>query len=130
MNTSELIVKLHEKGFKKVTPQRLAICEFVLSSKQHPTVEQVYRTVLKKYPTLPIATVYQTLHFLTKIGLLQELGFHDGIVRYDSDTSPHINIVCQNCGMIQDYESDSVWKFLSQISGELKRSLIGQHLAI
>ena len=130
MSTSELIVRLHEKGFKKVTPQRLAICGFVLSSREHPTVEQVYHAVRKKYPTLTLATVYQTLHLLTKIGLLQELGFHDGIVRYDSDTSPHINIVCQNCGIIQDYESDSVRKFLSQITGELKRPLIGQHLEI
>lgn len=130
MSTSELIVKLHEKGFKKVTPQRLAICEFILSSKEHPTVEQVYQAVQKKYPTLSIATVYQTLHLLTEIGLLQELGFHDGITRYDPDTAPHINIVCQNCGIIQDYESDSVRSFLSQIRVELKRPLIGQHLEV
>jgi Fur family peroxide stress response transcriptional regulator len=90
----------------------------------------VYQAVRKKYPTLSLATVYQTLHLLTEAGLLQELGFHDGIVRYDSDTSPHINLVCQNCGIIQDYESDSVRKFLSQITGELKRPLIGQHLEI
>ena len=63
MNTAELIVKLHEKGFKKVTPQRLAICEFILSSKEHPTVEQVYQAVQKKYPTLSIATVYQNPTF-------------------------------------------------------------------
>ena len=130
MSTSELIVKLHEKGFKKVTPQRLAICEFILSSKEHPTVEQVYQVIQKKYPTLSIATVYQTLHLLTEIGMIQELGFRDGVTRYDPDTSPHINLVCHNCGMIQDYESESVRKFLSQITGELKRPLIGQHLEI
>jgi Fur family peroxide stress response transcriptional regulator len=130
MNTQQLIIKLHEKGFKKVTPQRLAICELVLSSKEHPTVERVYQAVQKKYPTISLATVYQTLHLLTETGLLQELGFHDGVTRYDPDTSPHINIVCQNCGAIQDYESESVSKFLSEITVELKRPLIGQHLEI
>ena len=130
MTTQQLITKLHEKGFKRVTPQRLAICEFVLSSKEHPTVERIYQAVQKKYPTLSIATVYQTLHLLTEIGMLQKLGFYDGVTRYDPDTSPHINLVCQNCGMIQDYESESVRKFLSQITGELKRPLMGQHLEI
>jgi Fur family peroxide stress response transcriptional regulator len=130
MNTSELIVKLHEKGFKKVTPQRLAICEFVLSSKEHPTVEQVYQAVQKKYPTLSIATVYQTLHLLTEIGMLKELGFRDGVTRYDPDTLPHINIVCQSCGTIQDFTSDAVRTFLLQITQELNRPLMGQHLEI
>jgi len=130
MATRQLITKLHEKGLKKITPQRLAICEYVLSNKEHPTVEQVYHAVQKKYPTLSLATVYKTLHLLTEIELLQELGFHDGIIRYDSDTSPHVNIVCQNCGMIQDYKSESVQKFLSQITRELNRPLIRQHLEI
>lgn len=114
----------------RVTPQRLAICEFVLSSKEHPTVDRVYQVVQKKHPTLSLATVYQTLHLLTEIGMLQELGFGDGISRYDPDNSPHINIVCKSCGKIQDYESESVRKLLSQISVELNRRLVGQHLEI
>ena len=129
MKNQQLIAKLREKGFK-VTPQRLAICEFVLSSKEHPTVEQVYEVVQKKYPTISLATVYQTLHLLTEIGMLQELGFSDGISRYDPNNSPHINIICKNCGKIQDYESESVRKFLSQITVELKRTLVGQHLEL
>ena len=129
MKNQQLIAKLREKGFR-VTPQRLAICEFVLSSKEHPTVDQVYQVAQKKHPTLSLATVYQTLHLLTEIGMLQELGFSDGISRYDPKSSPHINIVCRNCGKIQDYESESVRRFLSQITVELKRTLIGQHLEI
>ena len=59
MKNQQLITKLREKGFK-VTPQRIAICEFILSSKNHPTADQVYQVVKKKYPTLSLATVYQT----------------------------------------------------------------------
>ena len=129
MNTQQLITKLREKDFK-ATPQRLAICELILSNKEHPTVEQVYRQVQKKYPTLSLATVYQTLHLLTEIGMLQELGFRDGITRYDPDTSPHINIVCKNCGKIQNYESLTIQDFLSRIAVELSHPLIEQHLEI
>jgi Fur family peroxide stress response transcriptional regulator len=129
MNNQQLIAKLHEKGFK-ATPQRIAICEFVLSSKDHPTADQVYQVVKRRYPTLSLATVYQTLHLLAEIGLLQELGFGDGISRYDPDTSPHINIVCKSCGKIQDYEAESIRKLWSQIIEDLGFEPVGQRLTI
>lgn len=129
MNDQQLITHLHEKGFK-VTPQRLAICKSVLSSREHPTVEQVYETVKVKYSTLSLATVYQTLHLLTQIGLLQELGSSDGSSRYDPNNSPHLNIICKNCGKIQDYESETITNFISRIALELKHPIIGQNLEI
>ena len=118
-----------EKGCK-VTPQRIAICQLILSSKDHPTADQVYQVVKKKYPTLSLATVYQTLHLLTEIGMLQELGLSDGISRYDPDTSPHINIICRNCGKIQDFEAESVRKLWSQIIRDLGFKPTGQRLDI
>jgi len=129
MENQRLIAKLREKGFR-VTPQRLAICEFVLSSKEHPTVDQVYHAVRREYPTLSLATVYQTLHLLTEMDMLQELGFGNGVARYDPKSSPHINIVCKGCGKIQDFESESVRSFLLQIKAEMKQKLIGQRLEI
>ncbi len=129
MNDQQLIAHLHEKGFK-VTPQRLAICKSVLSSREHPTVEQVYETVKIKYPTLSLATVYQTLHLLTQIGLLQELGSSDVSSRYDPNSSPHLNIICKKCGKIQDYKSETIINFISQITLELKHPIIGQNLEI
>lgn len=129
MNDQQLIAHLHEKGFK-VTPQRLAICKSVLSSREHPTVEQVYETVKIKYPTLSLATVYQTLHLLTQIGLLQELGSSDVSSRYDPNSSPHLNIICKKCGKIQDYKSETIINFISQITRELKYPIIGQNLEI
>lgn len=129
MNTEKLITKFHEKGFK-ATPQRLAICDFVLSSKEHPTTDQVYQEVKKKYPTLSLATVYQTLHLLTEIGLLQKFKLSDQVSRYDPDISLHINIICKNCGRIQDFEADSVKEFWSQIIQELGFIPVGQRLDI
>lgn len=129
MNTEQLIKQLRDKGFK-VTPQRLAICELILSSKQHPTVDQIYQQVQKKYPTLSLATAYQTLHLLAKIGMIQELGFSNGISRYDPNNMPHINVVCNKCGNINDYESENVRKLLLQLHTELKIKPIGQRLEI
>lgn len=129
MDVEQIIAKFHEKGFK-VTPQRLAICEYVLSRKDHPTTDMVYEEVKRRYPTLSLATVYQTLHLLADIGLLQELELSDGASRYDPNTSPHINIICKNCGMVEDYEAENVRKLWSKIIQSLGFEPIGQRLDV
>jgi len=127
VDVEQIIAKFHEKGFK-VTPQRLAICEYVLSSKDHPTTDMVYEEVKRRYPTLSLATVYQTLHLLADIGLLQELELSDRVSRYDPNTSPHINIICKNCRRVEDYEAENVKKLWSKIVQSLGFEPIGQRL--
>jgi len=129
METEQLIAKLRESDVK-VTPQRLAICETILSSKEHPTADQIYERVREKHPTISLATVYQTLHLLSQIGMLQELGFSNCISRYDPDTSPHINIMCPKCGTIQDYKAESIKRIWSHIIKELGFKPIGQRLDV
>jgi Fur family peroxide stress response transcriptional regulator len=129
MDIERIIAKFHEKGFK-VTPQRLAICEYVLSSKDHPSTDMVYTEMKRKYPTVSLATVYQTLHLLTNIGLLQELKLNERISRYDPKTSPHINIICKNCGMVEDYEAEDLKKLWSKIVDGLGFEPIGQRIDV
>lgn len=129
MNTQQLIAKLREKGYK-VTPQRLAVCELILSSKDHPTADQIHQKVKKKYSTMSLATVYQALHLLEDMRLLQELRFNERSSRYDPNTSPHINIICPKCGDIYDYQTESVRKLWSQIVAELGFKPIGHRLDI
>jgi Fur family peroxide stress response transcriptional regulator len=129
LNIQQLIAKLREKGYK-VTPQRLAVFEFIHSREDHPTADQIHKEVKKKYPTMSLATVYQALHLLTEMGLVQELGFNDKSSRYDPNIMPHINIVCLNCGKIYDYEAESVKEMWSKIVAELRFKPVGQRLDI
>ena len=129
MDEQQLITKLRSKGYR-ITPQRLAICKLVLSSKDHPTAEQIYEKVKKTYPTISLATVYFTLDLLRTLGLLQELGFSDRSSRYDPNTSPHINIICPKCGEIYDYEAESIKKMWFQIVEEMGFKPLRQRLDI
>ena len=129
MDTERIIAKFHEKGLK-VTPQRLAICEYVLSSKDHPTTDMVYIEMKRKYPTVSLATVYQTLHLLTNIELLQELKVNEGISRYDPKTYSHINIICKNCGIVEDYESEDMKRLWSKIVDGLGFEPLGQRIDV
>jgi Fur family peroxide stress response transcriptional regulator len=116
-----------EKGFK-VTTQRLAICTFILTRKDHPTAEQIYQKLRGEYPTISIGTIYKTLHLLEELGLIQELGFNEGSVRYDPDMELHVNMVCSKCGKISDYKSEKVEKFWSAITSDLKIKPKGQRI--
>jgi Fur family peroxide stress response transcriptional regulator len=118
VNIQQLITKLREQGYK-VTPQRLAVFELILSRKDHPTANQIHKEVTRKYPSMSLATVYQALHLLTEMGLLQELGFTDRSSRYDPNIMPHINIICLECGEISDFEAESVRKMWSQLVAKL-----------
>lgn len=129
LNIQQLIAKLHEKGYK-VTPQRLAVFEFINSREDHPTADQIHKEMKKKYPTMSLATVYQALHLLTEMGLVQELGFNDKSSRYDPNIMPHINIVCLKCGKIYDYEAESVKELWFKIVAGLRFKPVGQRLDI
>jgi len=129
MDEQQLITKLRSKGYK-ITPQRLAICQLVLSSKAHPTADQIYEEVKKTHSAISLATVYFTLDLLRGLGLLQELSFSERSSRYDPNTSPHINVICPKCGKIYDYEAASVKKLWSQIVAEMGFKPLRQRLDV
>jgi len=127
LDTQSIIDFFREKGHK-VTSQRLAICKFILSRKDHPTAEQIYQKLRGEYPTISLGTIYKTLHLLEELGLIQELGFNERRVRYDPDMKLHINKVCSKCGKITDYKTENVEKFWSAIISDLKIKPKGQRI--
>jgi len=129
MDIQQIIAMLRKRGYK-VTPQRLAVCKIILSSKEHPTAEQIYRKVKEEHPTISPATVYQILHLLTNAGLVQGLGLSDRVSRYEPNTSPHINVVCQKCGEITDHEAESIKEMYQKIVEQLGFKPTGQRLEI
>ena len=50
----------------KLTPQRLAILNYLEGNKEHPSAEDVYKAVSRKFPTMSLATVYNTLESLKR----------------------------------------------------------------
>lgn len=129
MNDQLFMARLRSKGYK-VTPQRLAICKLILSSKGHPSADQIYREIRKAYPTISLATVYYTLDLMKDLGLVHELGFSDRSSRYDPNVSPHVNIICPRCGEIRDYETANVKRLWSQIIADVGLTPLQQRLDI
>ncbi len=90
----------------KLTPQRLAILGFLENNRSHPSAEDIYRAVLKQFPTMSFATVYNTLEALKSKGNVQELKIDPGKKRYDPDISRHHHLICMKCKNIVDIFKD------------------------
>lgn len=98
MNASELLKE------KNVRPslQRTGILDYLLTKRNHPTVNTIYEDLLPEMPTLSRMTVYNTLEALCENGLAISLDFGDGSLHYDADTRPHVHFQCEQCGSIYD----------------------------
>jgi len=90
----------------KLTPQRLAILDYLNENKSHPSAETIYKAVSKQFPTMSFATVYNTLETLLNKGSIRELKIEAGKKRYDHDIKPHHHIICVKCNKIVDLYKD------------------------
>jgi Fur family peroxide stress response transcriptional regulator len=113
----QMLAKVKGRNFR-LTPQRLTILSILASSEEHPTVDEIYTEVRKKFPTTSIATVYKTIAMLKELNEVLELGFPDGSNRYDGNKPyPHPHAICLNCKKILDPEISSV----DTLSEEMKQ---------
>jgi Fur family peroxide stress response transcriptional regulator len=90
----------------KLTPQRLAILDFLEGNKRHPSAEEIFAAISKNFPTMSFATVYNTLDALRRKGEVRELTIDPGKKRFDPDTSPHHHLICVKCRRIADIFTD------------------------
>ena len=99
---STFIDRCKKEGLK-ITPQRVAVYEILLSSHNHPTVEEVYEEVKKIYPFVSLATVYRTVETLENMGLARKVCYWGSSARYDANMDEHHHLICLKCGAIKDF---------------------------
>lgn len=90
----------------KLTPQRLAILDYLDGNKEHPSAEDIYKAVSGKFPTMSFATVYNTLEVLGERGLVSAITIDPAKKRFDPDPTPHHHLVCLACKRVIDIHRD------------------------
>lgn len=101
-----IVQKLREQGHR-LTPQRVAILQAVLSSDTHPTAEEIHQQVSDEFPMISLATVYKTMNVLKGLGEVSEIRV-DGRGHYEGNTTPHPHMICINCGAIIDLPAEAL----------------------
>jgi Fur family peroxide stress response transcriptional regulator len=87
---------------RRVTPQRVAVFEVLCERGGHPTVDQIYREVRKRFPMISLNTVYQIMEALEQMKIVSPLVHGLEAARYETDPSPHHHAVCVACKRIID----------------------------
>ncbi len=86
----------------KPSMQRMAVMEYLLDHRTHPTADEIYSALHPAMPTLSKTTVYNTLKILTDKGAALQLTIDEKNYCFDADTSPHAHFLCTRCGRVFD----------------------------
>jgi Fur family transcriptional regulator, iron response regulator len=84
--------------------QRVAVAEYVLTTDEHPSADQVFAKVGANFPMISRATIYNTLNLFVEKGLLRELHIAAGRVVFDPNLARHHHFIDEESGEIKDIE--------------------------
>jgi Fur family peroxide stress response transcriptional regulator len=105
---AEMVEGLRKRGCR-ITPQRMAVLETLVTSEEHLSVEQIYDRVRADFPMTSLATIYKTITLLKEMNQVLELGFGDDSNHYDGNRpQPHPHLICVRCRRIIDLDIDAV----------------------
>jgi len=94
--------KLSDAGLK-VTVQRITILDFLENTKSHPSAEIVYEAINKKFPSITLSTVYNTLEKFVEKGIIKKVFTTEGKARYDGNIDKHSHLIDNESGEIVDF---------------------------
>jgi len=104
LNVSEF---LKENNIKP-SYQRIKIYEYLYNTKEHPTVDIIYKALIDEIPTLSKTTVYNTLNLFVENDIVSLITIEDNETRYDANTSLHGHFKCEVCGRVIDFDIELI----------------------
>ena len=99
--------RLRQHGIQP-SAQRMAVAEYVLSTDEHPSADQIWARVRADFPMISRATVYNTLNLFVRKGLLRQLTLAEGKVVFDPHLAPHHHFIDDATGSIHDVPWEAV----------------------
>ena len=77
-----------------LTPQKMEIFKYLASTIRHPTAQEIFEAMQKRFPNIAFSTVYKNLTKFKEMGLVRELPMKDGSSsRFDANMENHHHIV-------------------------------------
>ncbi|WP_320034426.1 transcriptional repressor [Halarcobacter sp.] len=90
----------------KVTPQRVAIVD-ELYKNGHMNIDELYQNLLKKFPSISLATIYKNVNAMVEKIFLNEVKIPEAKSVYELAKEEHSHLVCSSCGYIEDIHVDT-----------------------
>jgi Fe2+ or Zn2+ uptake regulation protein len=110
-----------ENKNQRQTVQKTIVWETIQSMHTHPSAEEVYAEIHKKYEQVSRATVFRILNDLAKEKKILHLHMPYSADRYDYRLDKHWHIQCLECGKTADVPAGDVedkdWAVENNIEG-------------
>jgi Fur family transcriptional regulator, iron response regulator len=102
------IDRLKSAGLRP-TRQRLALARLLYDrGDRHVTAEQLHQEAAASNVRLSLATVYNTLHHFTSLGMLREVVVEPGRSYFDTNIGDHHHFFDEDTGELADIPGDEV----------------------
>ena len=118
---------LRSRGYR-VTRQRLAILHVLHHSSRHLSPAEIYSRVRLNHASLTEPTVYRTLEFLTKTGLVNPTQMRQGHWVYELARANHHHLICRSCGGELEVEHTQLQRLYQKIETFSGYQLMGSHV--
>lgn len=105
LNKPKILRLLREKGLRPTIARR-QILTLLLEDVNHLSADEILEALRRNGFSVSSATIYQNLATLAETGLITRFTGEDGLMRYDSNLSPHHHIICTRCGKVMDVHID------------------------
>lgn len=104
---------------KKISPsiQRIKILEFLDKNRTHPTVDEIFTSLIPIIPTLSKMTIYNTLKLFSAEGLIRSIPNSENVGHYDFKVMPHSHFKCRKCKKVFDIDVNLGVKIDTEIDG-------------
>jgi Fur family transcriptional regulator, peroxide stress response regulator len=114
----------------QLTRARRVVLETVSASRNHPTASQIFTAARRRLPGVSYATVYNSLGYLKRAGLVREITFAKAASCYDGRISRHDHAVCSRCGSLVDFELPEIVKFMPKAARHARFKPESIHLTL
>jgi Fur family transcriptional regulator, peroxide stress response regulator len=118
-NIQEIVSRLHSAQLK-VTPQRIAVMQALMTSHSHPTAEEIFKQVSQNLPGLSPTTVYNVLDVFVRKGLIKRVKTEHGVMRYDAVTDTHHHLYCESSDRMEDFQDPELDQLLAEYFSKKK----------
>jgi len=103
------VAKLLRGAGLRPTRQRVALAHLLFTSgDRHVTAETLHEEALERKVPVSLATVYNTLHQFTEVGLLREVAVEGAKTYFDTNTSNHYHFFCEPSGKLMDIATGAI----------------------
>ena len=91
------------------TSQRMILAKLLFDgNRRHVTAEMLHYEVLKSQKKVSLATIYNTLHLFTKLGLLREIIVDSDCSYFDTNTTNHHHFYREDTRELIDIDGSDI----------------------